>query len=148
MNISRSKKMNKTVAILAGGVIVLLILGQAVYFGLVKLYPDLVSDQQGIANGLASKVLSAQLKYRDQNGVFAKDLKSLTDISLHGEKYHVGYVNDFPEQIGSLCGDCVYQEETYKVLMAIKWSKGTTVWSLDSQGKLQQIESVRGWPFQ
>lgn len=146
MNVNRNPKMSKTVAIVIGGIAVLLILGQVAYFGLAKLFPDLVSDQQGVANSLASKVLAAQSKYHDQSGMYAKDIKSLGGFSTRGEKYRVGYASDFPTEISGLCGDCIYQEQAYKLLIVVKWLKGATVWSLDNSGELKQLESVQNLP--
>jgi hypothetical protein len=142
MEVSSSRKNNKRAAILFGVAVAFLLAVQGIYFGIAKLYPDLISDQQSIANSLAFQITDAQTKYHHKNGFFSRDLTALENISVHGGKYYLGYANEFPVEIGRLCSDCIYQEQAYKLLIVIKWLNGATVWSLSNKGELKQLSSV------
>jgi hypothetical protein len=117
-------------------------LSQIIYFGLLKFFPEIVSDQKGIALILSNDVLKAQSEYHDKHGVYAANLQVLPNFSARGERFRVGYANDFTKELRTRCNDCVYTGQSYKVMIVIKWFKGVTCWSLDNTGKLNQIVSI------
>ena len=148
MRVDRLHKKKKITAILTISIAVLVVFGLFIYLGLIKIFPDVVSDQQGIANNLAKKIFDSQDKYHNQNGVYAENLSLLEDLESSSEKYRIGYSKDFPKIIGSLCDDCVYQAQSYKLLITIKWLSGATIWTFSNTGELKQLKSIYSLPIE
>jgi hypothetical protein len=134
----RFLKERKLTILIAGSGLALVIL-QLAYVKFVRLFPDLVKDEIGIANSLAKHIFDAQEKYRAQNGVFAQNLRTLESGKFTSKEYAIGYSDDFSPTVGKLCGDCKYYEQGYKIILLLKRSRGAVVWSLNDKRTLTRL---------